>query len=526
MVHAPDRELVDELTKKYGTRIIPNAPIPSPPREIQSRRDFDPGSAPSLVRLEFPKAFSIANATERIQRVAELKGGLKGRVVVSSDHAAALTALVAEFAVRGRRIGLNLVGRSEQLPLSATEWPSHPAGSNPFQWGCFAGKTRIVQAWQLVESYRQLRSWPAINMTYIGILDGGFCLDGIGSPYVPPGQAGSDFGAGVLQVNLMNSSPAGGKNPSKCSDDSYCLWHGNGVASAAAATVGNGIGAAGSGGTVGRVALFKTDLSHDQVYRCLNICAAWNIPVLNMSFTVRSWEIVFSLSDWDDAFQFAANNGLIVIAAAGNDGEELPDYNVRPATRTPGVITVGALAANDSARGDSNYGSSVDIWAPGDSIPVAPDEDNPNGTFIGATSAASPIVAGVVAMLRYIDPSLNSGQVKQILTTSGWRGSGRVTVGLDAYAAAYSVMGSRLPDTAEPNDTSEQAVQLKPIGANGVLAPTYDGIVACSHRGDDDWWWFQVDSFSNANISVGIRLLQESWSMSFLTIPRIALLRT
>ena len=94
--------------------------------------------------------------------------------------------------------------------------------------------------------------------------------------------------------------------------------------------------------------------------------------------------------------------------AAGNDGEELPDYNVQPATRTPGVITVGALDSSDQARSDSNYGSSVDIWAPGDNIPVAPDDDNPNGTYSNGTSAAAPIVSGVVAMLRYLDPSIDS----------------------------------------------------------------------------------------------------------------------
>ena len=108
---------------------------------------------------------------------------------------------------------------------------------------------------------------------------------------------------------MMNSSPAGGKNPSTCGPDKtyplfnvYCPWHGNGVASVAGTAVGNGIGAAGSGGTGWRVALFKTDILHDQIYSCLNTCAAWGIPVLNMSFTIHSWEIVFSLSDWEMRF--------------------------------------------------------------------------------------------------------------------------------------------------------------------------------------------------------------------------------
>ena len=68
-----------------------------------------------------------------------------------------------------------------------------------------------------------------------------------------------------------------------------------------------------------------------------------------------------------------------MIAAAGNDGENLPTiFTILPATRTPGVITVGALDADGAtARGDSNYGSSVDVWAPGTSIHTVADPFNP-----------------------------------------------------------------------------------------------------------------------------------------------------
>lgn len=508
MVHESERTLINELTTTFGAQIIARVPLPAAPRGIEGVRRIEPDAMPTPVRLWLPSTLSIADATSRIQRVIELKGGLEGEVVFSSREAASLTALVAERAGEGHRIGLNLVGRSESLPLAAPiEWPHHPAGPNPFQWQCFAGKSQIAKAWQLVESYRLLRGLLDTNAVYIGILDAGFCLDGAGNPLIPPGQGSSDFGLGVLQQNMMNPSPAGGTNSSTCGSRSilpgfevYCPWRGNGVASAAGAAVGNGIGAAGSGGTVGRVALFKTDNSLDQIYHCLNTCAAWGIPVLNMSISILSWEPIFSFNDWNDSFQFAADHGVIVVAAAGNDAQELPNYNVRPATRTPGVITVGALDSTDQAAGYSNFGSSVDIWAPGDSIPVAPDDDNPQGSVDSGTSVASPIVAGVVAMLRYIDPSVDSGRAKQILTSSAWRGPGRVTAGLDALAAISSLLGNLLPDTAEPNDTSGQAVQLTAIGPGGSLAPTFDGITARSSKGDEDWWWFRADSFSNVSI--------------------------
>src|SRR4030095_12871526 len=102
------------------------------------------------------------------------------------------------------------------------------------------------------------------------------------------------------------------------------------------AAVNNGLGAAGSGGTVGRPMFFRTRISEDQVYRCLQYCTAWGIDVLNMSFTMKRTELFFATSTWNKAFDFAKANGVVMVAAAGNGdddkvGQELPDWNVRPA---------------------------------------------------------------------------------------------------------------------------------------------------------------------------------------------------
>jgi hypothetical protein len=503
LVHASERDLIDELIRTYGAEIVPSLPIPPPPPYIQARRGSDMRPMPLPVRLRLPQPPRVDAPTRRIERAAAAVGGLQGDVVITSEHAAAMIALVAQHSAAGRKIGLNLIGETTQLPFeNAQEWSGHPAGPNPFAWWCFGGKSRIAQAWQLVESYRRMRGLPSLRTVYIGILDGGFWLDASGIPVVPLGQPASDFGAGVLQVNLMGlSSPAGDTNPNKCGDDS-CPWHANAVASAALAALGNNAGAAGSGGTVALPAFFRTNLDHDQIYQCLHTCAAWGIPLLNMSFTIHAWEAVFPTSNWNEAFQFAADNGVIVVAAAGNDGEELPDYNVRPATRTPSVITVGALAGDYTAAGYSNYGSSVDIWAPGDNIPVTSDPDHLAGSFSSGTSMASPITAGVVAMLRYLDPSIRADRAKQILTQTAWHGTGRVTLGLDAYAAVFSVMGNALQDTSEPNNTPAQAAELQPVGLGGPLGPPFGGISSLSYAGDEDWWRFHTDQFMQAVITV------------------------
>ncbi len=307
--------------------------------------------------------------------------------MVTSELGAAVVAAVAvHHALEGRSIGLNLFGETLAMPLStAQEGPIPVVGNNPFNWQAFTGRTRMVDAWQLVDSIRQVRG---NRFTMIGILDNGFWLDNRGVPMVTPTQAVSDFGGGFMQLNLQNETqPAGGMNP-----DGYA-WHGNSVASAAAAAVNNSMGAAGSGGTVAFPIFFQTDISIDQILRCVRICTAWGIDVLNMS--IGTWgqtELWFPTSIWDRTFQFAFDNGVVMIAAAGNNTLNLPDdENIRPATRTPGVLTVGALDTFDNARvvpgapsgslnSGSNFGPSVWLWAPGTSIPVAPDGANPFGS--------------------------------------------------------------------------------------------------------------------------------------------------
>jgi hypothetical protein len=492
LIDARDRDLVERLTREHGAEAI--RPRPLPPSPIDRVRDVSIDAMPVAARVRFPPEFALPDAAARVA------GAMRGPVretTITSAQAASVAALVLEHAAAGHPIALNLFGVPAALPLASAQ---EGGGSNPFTWPVFAGHTRVVEAWQLIESYRALRSGS--GPVWIAILDGGFWLDAAGAPGVPAGQTASDFGGGVLQINLMDESArAGGTNPNKCSGGSDCPWHGNGVASAAAARVGNSVGAAGTGGTVAQPAFFRSDLSVDQILRCLQFCTAWGLDVVNMSFSIEPFlGFPFNFQPWDETFQFAADHGVIVIASAGNDGERLPDNDYRPATRTPGVITVGALAPDNSAAGYSNYGPSVSIWAPG-LVPVAPDPDNPNGSDGSGTSIAAPFVAGVVAMLRFVNDALGSAPVRDLLVNTGWPGAGHVSRGIDAAAAVFAAMGNQLPADREPNDSSAAAAELWPVGPDGSLAPGAGGLTTRSHAGDADWWKFTVAHFSRVRVS-------------------------
>ena len=140
---------------------------------------------------------------------------------MTSEGAACVASLVARLVAEGRQIGLNALGSSEAMPLaSAQEGLGQSGGSDPFAWPVFSGRSRIVQAWQLVESVRAVSSVAPV--VWIAILDGGFWLDAAGIPLVAAGQSASDFGGGVPQINLLDETGANasGTNPNKCKDAS------------------------------------------------------------------------------------------------------------------------------------------------------------------------------------------------------------------------------------------------------------------------------------------------------------------
>ena len=498
LVNGDDEELIGELRDRHGAELIEDPSLPDRPELLHANRYVELGGMPALARVRFDRPPEVNDWVDLLASVADESATAGSRVVVSSQIAASVAALVAHHSLEGRAIGLDIFGQPFAMPLSsATESVVPGVGSNSFSWAAFAGSTRMVDAWQLVDSVREMSGNRLIT---VGILDAGFWLDGNGVPNVPVGQAASDFGQQFIQLNLQDETKAsGGANPNGSP------WHGNAVASAAAALVNNSLGAAGSGGTVATPMFFQTDYSITQTLRCVKICAAWGIDVLNMSFGFWGYpETFFSNGIWDANFQFAFDNGVVMVAASGNFGVELPedDKHIRPATRTPGVLTVGSIDAADNAVGTSDFGSSVWLWAPGTNIPVVPDQNSPGGSLVNGTSFASPIVAGVAAMMRYVNDGMSAPEIRQALVDTGRPGRGRVSRTLDAFAAVFSAVHGVLPDPDEPNNTPGTARELLPIGTAGTLMPWTGGFSTRSHTTDPDYWRFTVKEFSTVKISV------------------------
>ncbi|TCO77489.1 S8 family serine peptidase [Marinisporobacter balticus] len=126
-----------------------------------------------------------------------------------------------------------------------------------------------------------------------------------------------------------------------------------------------------------------------------------------------------------NAVKYAQDKGILVVAAAGNDGEDGSDFY--PAAY-PGVLTVGAIGVDDSIADFSNFGEVLDIMAPGVQIystsieseaEFGNEKDGYYAKFNG-TSFSCPYAAGVAGVYKLTHPKSTPEEIKEVLIQSAY----------------------------------------------------------------------------------------------------------
>lgn len=131
-----------------------------------------------------------------------------------------------------------------------------------------------------------------------------------------------------------------------------------------------------------------------------------DMDILVMSFGTEDYSQIL-----EDALDDASDAGILLIAAAGNDGDE-----IRYPAAYDDVIAVGSVDDEDVVASSSNTGSDLELVAPGVDVNTTGLSDG--YLTLSGTSLATPHVAGVAALLWSYNASLSAAQVRNVLRST------------------------------------------------------------------------------------------------------------
>lgn len=319
------------------------------------------------------------------------------------------------------------------------------------------------------------------------------------------------------------------------------LGHGTNVAATVAAAI-NSVGGTGLAPNV-ELYIYKVTNSSNgyefgAIQNALLDAKTLGLDVINMSFQSYEHAVSYNGSSMGASsgcstimsyyLNQAYNAGITLVGAAGNYNTSEPSY---PGSNDH-VINVGSLNSTGTGKaGFSNYGSTIDLVAPG-YVYVADEASNTAYTNTQGTSFSAPLVTAAIALYKQKNPSATPSQIESALyascdpidsgsTYSNWAGHGSLNVakflGVEDNAPNEIVINNpeivddslsiEVGDTFDldwsvnGNGTFDHGVNIYPLMDEGVLSVDSNGRITALSEGED---YVIIESVADSNVYVSI----------------------
>jgi subtilisin family serine protease len=372
----------------------------------------------SALNIQSKKSYNIRNEAQRYKNVIIEKDVRVSNPITSKPQINNNNIRTKHQSIQKKQ-STSVIPNDEDFDNQAYFWGAPSAGYSSYPNEL---NSRVIEAYEIVKDLPSVR---------IGVIDGGFYeyedLNVVDGWSFFDSKVEDDLG------NIYKDE----KGPVYYSDpDNSCeVGHGFGVAGVISALTNNRTGIAG---------LVKSDVVIARTLACGSgfISASANairwlsgaqvddftdeyngveqiqkVDVINISLgaTAKCPKYI------QDAIDFANSQNVIVVVAAGNQSM---DSTMFTPANCDGVITVAASTPDGSMFSDSNQGDNVTITARGVSVPsyhrptitgIYEEDGNQRLGYWDGTSFAAPHVAGVVGMLRQLNPEINKDEVVNAL---------------------------------------------------------------------------------------------------------------
>lgn len=452
---------------RFGFMLVPNGTI---------QQVFDYPNAPGELRPLFSLGSANPNSAFQFGQIADVDG--KGHTFTFEDLRldGESDRDYNEFVIQVRG-AIGSAVSLDQVIDPAKDWRRGPIGQALLSYAAAYDHPPTTQT----TDYR----FPKANQPLIGIIDTGFAannpdidysriilgrdyVDGDANPLLAPGE-GNEHGThilGIIGATQNNGIGIDGLN------DQAPIWVGRAI---------------GSGRWADSLVDFVNQaLESNQPHAVINLSLDLTQRNSDGSITTR-----YEFTPQERAaLEYARQNGVVIVAAAGNDGGVMSALG-QASQEFDNIITVGA--ADGLNRADySSYGYGLDILAPGGTTDngILSTVADGMGTLAG-TSVATAHVSGAIAQVWAANPSLSYRQVIEILKITArdvgspdWNaetGAGlvNVTAAVSLAQATESNLGHQFIFENLPND--EMSVNLKSVFEN-ILS----GFEDVSELNDDD----------------------------------------